>query len=103
MKKTCMLCRMICILLILLLAVPSQATSDGIDMSVIEAGVPQAIEPLNAIKANCDEIAVMLIDMGQRQSASNVPTIKSLSYETIEMIEAYAKDQIEFVDALLAE
>ena len=34
MKKTCMLCRMICILLILLLAVPSQATSDGIDMSV---------------------------------------------------------------------
>ena len=69
-------------------AIESLRTSlSGIDIEYLNAIFPLSSAALPEIQGNIDSICEMLIDMGNTNSDKNVDEIKSLSTDTIQIIE----------------
>ena len=75
-------------------------TFDGIDMDLIGKGMPELAESVNEIETNYYTIVTLLIDMGDRNSPENVPTIKAMALETIDMIDELIASQLAYVESL---
>jgi len=75
-------------------------TFDGIDMDLISNGIPELANAAYDIQTNYYNIGSLLIDMGDRNSAENVPLIKRMSLDTITMIGELLNQQLEYANAL---
>lgn len=78
-------------------------TFDNIDMDVLNEALPDFTAPAYDIQTNYYNIGNMLIEMGITNSASNVPTIKQTSLDTIDMISTFLNEQSEYINSLLNE
>ena len=76
---------------------------DNINMELISEGIPELAEGAYSIQMNYYNIGSMLIDMGKRNSDENVPTMKQLSLDTIDMIAKLTQEQQNYVESLLEE
>ena len=67
---------------------------DNVDMESLSADIPSISDKVTAIKTNIENVSVLLVEMGETNSAENVETIKSLSRETIDLIDALMQSDL---------
>ena len=68
-----------------------------IDVALIAEGFPELAERIGVIMANHEMVIDLLNEMGRTNSTSNVTTMKTLSIETVQLIDAL---QVEYQKAL---
>ena len=68
-----------------------------IDVALIAEGFPELAERIGVIMANLEMVIDLLNEMGRTNSTSNVTTMKTLSIETVQLIDAL---QVEYQKAL---
>ena len=65
---------------------------NGIDLAPVKEVFPELYEQANVIINNTETVIGLLNEMGRTNSTSNVTTMKTLSIETIQLINALATD-----------
>ena len=65
---------------------------NGIDLAPVKEVFPELYEQANVIINNTETVIGLLNEMGRTNSTSNVTTMKTLSIETVQLINALATD-----------
>ena len=63
-----------------------QTCFDGVNMETLETAFPEIAEKAAEIKANCEVVCDLLVDMGKTNLATNVDRIKNIASETVTKI-----------------
>ena len=64
----------------------------NVDLEAIREGFPEVAEQAAVIMNNNEMVIALLKEMGRTNSTSNVTTMKTLSIETVQLIEALQAD-----------